>query len=326
MRVAVEYDRGLSSPQDTLGRYRLERTDLPSLGAGESSTIDLDFSAVQVGEQCYRVQVTADGMASAADRQCITVESEAPAARPQLRIQTALDAVREVGQKLNYIVTIYNDGSAPASNLAIEVLSDPQLVAKQATSGSQPVARGVRWEGESIPARGSISFDAEFDCVAQSDQAKVTAYVLFSESDYEEKTDAVEIRPARPSGGTPAPAAPRGDLEGVVSSSANPAQAGQPATLNFAITNRSAAAMAGVQYRLVFEPNKIQPTAPGGARLNQNTLEFLPIATLGAGESFRFAVPYTPLDQGVTTVWLEMRVGATGATATAEESISIRPR
>jgi hypothetical protein len=328
MRLAVEFDRGLSSPQDTMGRYRLERGDLPSLAPGESSTIDLDFSAVQVGQQCYRVQVTADGMASAADRQCITVENPAAAARPKLRIQTALDAVREVGQKLNYIVTVYNDGSAPATNLAIEVLSDPQLVARQATSGSQPVSRGVRWEGESIPAGGSASFDVEFDSVAQTDQAKVTAYVLFSESDYIEKTDAVEIRPARPAGVTPAPTptAPRGDLEGVLSSSANPAKVGQPATLSLAITNLTAAAMSNVQYRLVFETNKIQPTVPTGARLNQNTIEFLPIATLAAGESHRIAIPYTPIEQGVTTVWLEMRGGAAGATASAQESISISPR
>lgn len=328
LKLTVEYDRGLSNANDTQGKYRLDypQSRLPNLGPNESNVVPLNFSAVNVGEQCYRVLVTADGMASAADRQCITVEREAPAARPQLRIQTALDAVREVGQKLSYIVTVYNDSSAPATNLAVEVLSDPQLVARQATSGSQPVSRGVRWEGESIPARGSISFDVEFDCVAQSDQAKVTAYVLFSESDYEEKTDAVEIRPARPAGVTPAPTAPRGDLEGVLSSSANPAKVGQPATLSLAITNRTTAAMGNVQYRLVFETNKIQPTVPTGARLNQNTIEFLPIATLAAGESHRIAVPYTPIDQGITTVWLEMRGGATGATASAQESISISPR
>jgi uncharacterized repeat protein (TIGR01451 family) len=328
MRVAVEYDRGLSSPQDTLGRYRLERTDLPSLAQGESSTIDLDFSAVQVGQQCYRVQVTADGMASAADRQCITVEREAAAARPQLRIQTALDAVREVGQKLSYIVTVYNDGAAPATGLSIETVSDPQLDAQQATNGSTPVSGGVRWEGESIPAGGSAQFEVQFDSVAASNLAKITTWVSQAGVDLGQKTDAVEIRPARPAGVTPAPTppAPRGDLEGVLSSSANPAKVGQPATLNLAITNRSAVAMTNVQYRLVFETNKIQPTVPTGARLNQNTIEFLPIATLAAGEAFRIALPYTPIDQGVTTVWLEMRGGATGATASATESISISPR
>lgn len=326
MRVAVEYDRGLSSPQDTLGRYRLERRDLPSLGAGESSTIDLDFSAVQVGQQCYRVQVTADGMASAADRQCITVEREAAAARPQLRIQTALDAVREVGQKLSYIVTVYNDGSTPATGLSIETVSDPQLDAQQATNGSTPVSGGVRWEGESIPAGGSAQFEVQFDSVAASNLAKITTWVSQAGVDLGQKTDAVEIRPARPAGVTPAPTAPRGDLEGVLSSSANPARVGQPATLSLAITNRSAAVMSNVQYRLVFETNKIQPTVPTGARLNQNTIEFPAIATLAAGESHRIAIPYTPIDQGVTTVWLEMRGGATGATASAQESISISPR
>lgn len=337
MRLAVEFDRGLSSPQDTMGRYRLERGDLPSLAPGESSTIDLDFSAVQVGQQCYRVQVTADGMASAADRQCITVEREAAAARPQLRIQSALEAVRNVGDQLTYLVTVYNDGSAPAQDISVEIWSLPQVNAFNATEGWRAMrphpetkAEGLRWDGQTIPAKSSLQFEVQYSCLAPFDVQQgnlVTTYALKADDILTSKSDIVEIRPARPAGVTPAPTptAPRGDLEGVLSSSANPAKVGQPATLSLAITNRSAAAMTNVQYRLVFEP-KIQPTVPTGARLNQNTIEFAPIATLAAGEAFRIALPYTPIDQGVTTVWLEMRGGATGATASAQESISISPR
>lgn len=323
LRVAIDYDRGLSSPQDTLGRYRLERSDLPDLGPGDSSVVDVNFSAAQPGQQCYSVTVTADGMASAFDRQCVNVEQAAPPARPQLRIETQLDAVREVGQTLTYIVVIHNDGSTPVDNLAVEVLSDPQLEPTQATAGSIAASRGVRWEGESIPAGGSLRYDVEFKCAASSDQAKITTYTLFSESDYEQKTDAVEVLPRRQE--APAPAAPRGNLEGVISSTANPAQVGQPAVLNVAITNRSGATINDVQYRLRFEP-QIKPTIPAGAQQNLTALELPAIPSLAAGETFRTAVTYTPIDQGLSTVWLDVRVGATGETSSTQTAISIRPR
>jgi hypothetical protein len=330
LQLAVDYDRGLSSPQDTLGRYHLEypSSRLPSLGPGDSSTVDLDFTAVQPGEQCYRVTVKADGMASAADRQCITVEREAPPARPQLRIQTALDAVREVGQKLSYIVTVYNDGMDPVEGINVEILSKSPLQAVRATENSQPVPQGLRWESQTIPARGSLQFDVEYECVAPYApglDALLTVYVLKQNDELATKSDVVEIRPARQAAPTPPPAAPTSGLEGVLSSTANPAQVGQPAVLNVAITNRSGAPLTDVQYRLRFDA-KIRPTIPAGATQNQTALEFPPIPSLPAGETFRFAVPYTPVDQGISAVWLDLRVGATGATASAQESISIRPR
>src|SRR5690606_15867792 len=115
----------------------------------------------------------------------------------------------------------------------------------------------------------SAQFEVQFNCESATDLAKVTTWVSQAGVDLGQKTDAVEVRSARPTT-TPPPTTQRSELEGVISSSANPAQAGQPATLNLAITNRSGAAMTGVQYRLVFEPSKIQPTVPAGARRNEN--------------------------------------------------------
>ncbi|WP_197526141.1 DUF11 domain-containing protein [Botrimarina colliarenosi] len=324
LRIAIDFDRGLSSPQDLQGRYLLERSDLPDLGPGDSSVVDVNFTAVEAGQQCYRVNVSADGMASSVDRQCFTIDRPAPPARPQLRIESALDARKEVGQSLSYIVTVYNDGSTPASNLAVEVLADAQLVATQATGGSRAIDRGLRWEGESIPAGGSVRFDIEFDCVAPSNQAKVTAYALITDSDYEQKTDAVEILPGRPNVPTPAPTQRR-DLEGVISSTANPAKVGQPATLNVAITNTSGQPMQNVEYRLRFE-SQIQPTIPAGATQFQSEVRFPAIPSLAAGETFRFALPYMPVEQGVSTVSLDLRNGATGEPVTATTAISISPR
>lgn len=323
LKLIAEYDRGLSSPQDRQGLYRLEYPSnrLPDLGPGDSSVVDLDFAAVSPGQQCYSVSVEATGMDAAFERDCFTIEQPLPPARPQLRIESALDAVREVGQKLNYIVTIYNDGADLAENVAVEILADPQLAQLAATDGWRQVEKGFRWEGQTIPAGGSIRFDVEFDCVAASDQAKVTTYALITESDFEQKTDAVEILNAQ----QPPPAATSAPLEGVLSSVANPARVGQGATLNVAVRNTTSQPIENVQYRLRFDP-RIQVTAPVGAELNQGTLEFQPIPVLAAGETRRFSLTYTPVEQGLSTVYLDMRVGGSGEAYTEQETISIRPR
>lgn len=325
LRLAVDYDRGLSSPQDTQGRFRLERADLPDLGPGDSSVVDLDFTAAAPGEACYSVSLSADRMPNAFERECLTVEQAPPPARPQLRIQTAIDAVREVGQTLTYLVTVYNDAPSAAEGVAVEVLTDPALEAAEATDGSRVVPRGLRWEGETIPAGGSLQLQVVYNCVAPSDEAKVTVYALLSETDYQQKTDAVEVRPARVPGAAPLPPAPAGDLEGVVSSNANPATVGQPAVLNVAVTNRSGRALENVQYRLRLD-RQIQPSSVPGASFAAGVLDFPPIPSLAPGATFRSVVPYTPVEQGVATVYLDLRVGATGSPTTAQQAISIRPR
>lgn len=325
LSLTAEYDRGLSSPQDTQGLYRLQypSSRLPALGPGDSSVVELDFVAAQPGEQCYSVTVGADGMANAFDRQCVNVERPAPPARPQLRIETALNAQSEVGQTLRYIVTVVNDASTSADNVRVEVLSDPSLevTGAEPVAGRQAIPKGLAWDGQRIEPGGRLRFDVEFRCLTATAEAKVTTYVLLSESDYEQKTDAVEVLPAQAE--VPPPAARR-DLEGVLNSTANPAQVGQTATLNVAITNTTDAAVQNVQYRLRFPP-QLRPQVIAGATQNQNALEFVPLSSLGPGETYRLSVPYTPAEQGLAPVQMDLRVG-TGPVTTAETTISIRSR
>lgn len=325
LSLTAEYDRGLSSPQDTQGLYRLEypASRLPDLGPGDSSIVELDFVAAQPGQQCYSVTVGADRMANAFDRQCVNVDRPAPPARPQLRIDAALDAVREVGETLRYIVTVVNDGSTPADNVRVEVLSGPALQATIAdpSVGREAIPKGVAWNGQRIEPGGRLRFDVEFLCLNETREAKITTYALLSESDYEQRTDAVEIQAAAAE--VPPPVA-RPDLEGVLNSTANPAQVGQRATLNVAITNTTNAAVQNVQYRLRFPP-QLQPQIVAGATQNQDALEFAPLASLGPGETYRFPVPYSPTEQGLALVELDVRVG-TGPVTTSDTTISVRSR
>ncbi|QDT67731.1 NPCBM-associated, NEW3 domain of alpha-galactosidase [Planctomycetes bacterium MalM25] len=328
LRLVAEYDRGLSSPQDTLGKYRLEYppSRLTDLGPGDSNVVDLDFSAVNAGRSCFRVTVSADRASQAFQQECFQIEQPVASAQPKLRIETALAAIGEVGQTLDYIATVYNDGAAPAENVAVEVLSGPELEAIVGTEGKRVINNGLRWEGQRIPAGGSLRFDVSYRCLASTNakRASVHTYALVDEEVLVDKLVGVEIRPARQ---TPPPTPPANQpaLEGVISSSANPVQVGQQATLSVAITNRSTSAVNGAQFRLRFPP-QLQPQNSAGATINQNALEFPPIPSLPPGETYRTTVTYSAVQQGVADIALDMRLSDGASPATATTRISIAPR
>lgn len=325
LSVGVEYDKGLSNLNDPLGKGTLSvpTSRLTDLDPGDSTVIELEFTAVEPGRQCYNVTASADGTSSAFERQCFDIERAAPAARPQLRIETDLDPVREVGQTLTYLVTVYNDGSAPSEGVAVEVYHDPQLKPDRFTEGGDDTASGlVAWPAERIAAGQAIRFEVQYQCLAPADGARMTTYAVFSESEYERKTDKVEIRTrAAP---TPPPVSRR-EVEAVLTSSRNPARVGEAAVLDLTITNTTGAVLRNVQYRLRF-PAQIRPTDLRGGTQKGAALEFPPIDSLSPGEPFRVSIPYLPQQQGVVAILLETRLGADGPVQVTEEQVSIASR
>lgn len=339
LRIVDEFDRGLSSPNDLQGLFRMERPERPDLGPGESLPVELLLTAAAPGRQCHRVTVSAEGMATAFEQQCFEVMSVAPAGRPELRIETDLDAVREEGEVLTYVATVYNDGPAAATDVRVEVLNDPQLEVEQATPGFQTilnttgateVVEGVYWNVPRIEPGGSYRLEVEYRCLTATDQARMTTWAYLNDSDFVEKTDGVEVRRAAGGGAQPGGGFGRPALEGVLSSNANPARVGQPATLNLTITNTTAAAIDNVQYRVVF-PAQITPSvallpASLGARQNGTALEFAPLPRLEPGGTFELAIPYTPTQQALAEVLLQIREGASGVVSEARTTVSIGPR
>lgn len=322
--LSVEYDRGLSSAADPQGKgilsYPADR--LYDLAPGDSNVVPLEFTAVEPGRQCYSVTVSADGAASAFERQCLEIDRPPAPTRPQLRIETALEPVRAVGQTLTYLATVYNDGPAAVEDVRFEVYHDTQVRPDRFTEGAIELDGGLAWTGERIEAGRAVRFEVQYECVAPADVVRITSYAVFSESEYEVSNDTVEIRPREAA--TPPPAARR-EIDAVVASSSNPARVGQPATLELTITNATGADLQNVQYRLRF-PSQIRPNDLRGGRQEGNALVFPLIDVLRPGEPFRLSIPYTPRDQGLVSVVLETRVGANGPIQPTEVQISIGAR
>lgn len=324
LTLEVEYDRGLSSDKDPLGKgvLNVKPAMLYDLAPGDSNVIELEFTAVQPGRQCYRASASGDGGASAFEQQCFEIERPAAAAKPKLRIETALDPIRNVGDTLTYLATVYNDGPTAVEGVKVEVYHDAQVKPDRFTEGAVELNGHLTWTGERIEPGKPVRFEVQYECLTPTDVARITAYASYSESEYEVSNDTVEIRTRQAPPPTPAA---RRDVEAVITSSTNPARVGQNATLEVTIRNTTSADLNNVQYRLRF-PSQLQPTNLQGGTQKGNSLEYPPIDVLRPGEPFQLLLPYMPLEQGIVAVVLETRVGAAGPVQSEEVQVSIGSR
>ncbi|MEN0110575.1 MAG: hypothetical protein AAF805_07600 [Planctomycetota bacterium] len=324
--MQVRYDTGLSSPADPLGEYVLTRDDLPVIVPGQSIEIPVDFSAARPGRHCQRVTVTADGMQSAFDEQCFDITPAGPAAEPRLRIETAIDAVTTVGRRFTYLATVYNDGSAAAENVRVEVLSDDAVEAE--VSGEVlEIPRGFAWTVPRIAAGGRYEVELTFRANQPSRAARITTYALLGGFAYAERTDPIEVRPAPPAVGPAPGASAPSALRANVRVPGNPARVGQAGTIELELTNDGAAPLSKVRLRLL-APSQVRLNLTGpsmrGFRQSGDTYEFEPLQALGAGERFTLTVPYTPVEQRSFVVVLQALAGGVPVEDRAE--VTVLPR
>ena len=342
-----EFDRGLSSPQDLAGTFRLQYPSAPDLAPGASTVIDLDFTATSPGQQCHTVTVTAEGMQPGTQRQCFDVGPEAPPAAPKLRIEVAGDAIREVGETYSYLATVYNDGAAAAENVRIEVLATDELTAEQATGETVGVEGGVAWAVPRIAAGASYAIEVQFRCERPATEARVTLYANADRIDETLETIKVEVRPGPPPANTPAPGPsagpspgpsngfapsvdPNQPLRGEISSSANPTRVGQSGVLSLRLTNAGAQRLDNIEFRLAYPaqiaPNLSPSASPLRFQESPGSLVFETLAGLAPGESYSLSVPFNAVAEGAAEVRIDMRTTSNPTPVSASTVIEVRAR
>ena len=190
----------------------------------------------------------------------------------------------------------------------------------QAWEGHTPLGRGFRWPLPTLQPGESAPFEVEYQCLTPAATTKVTVFVEGPGIETITETRAVEITPARGGtgrGGTglgdtgapsPGPASP---LRGSLSSTANPAQVGRPASLSLLIENTGTTPLRDVDFRVTF-PQQLRPNLTPGMtslpfRVAGNAIQFDPIRELRPGEPVRVAIPFDVLSQGEVEALLEMR-------------------
>jgi uncharacterized repeat protein (TIGR01451 family) len=317
VRVRDTFDPGLS---EVSGKRSPLLIEYPQLAPGERKQIGLTFKVNEPGQQCHRVDVTADGGHAASARGCVTgVAAAAGPAVPQaspVLIDIKAPAEIKVGQwqgeppnetftnAQRVQVTVRNSGRAPLTKVRLEVSTSASLVAVEASEGYEQSETGVYWMVDRLAAGETTSREVLLGGGEADPRATVQATVVSDQTAEQSKQATIRVvaaaisppmgskGPGGTKAGPPLPAANANNLKITPADNPDPVKAGGDVTYLIDVANSgmrddgdvvvTIALPAGFTYKSLREPTgKLQIHSLGGGRY-----ELTPIAALKAGDKF----------------------------------------
>lgn len=342
IRILDRFDRGLSSPLDSLGRNQIEYLDMSDLGPGESDQVRVEFDVLEAGPRQTDVTVTADGATEAYDRDTFNarpIQQDPPDLRVQMvaRPRYTLGEVTDVNDVRG---VVENVGVTEATNVVVRIRYDGSLAAVQvekALDGEvlDELADGYQWTIASLPPGAKRTFRVQSQFVQETVRSCVTLFVSADGGAERASEACYEVLPqigASPAegGGGPGPGAASG-LQLSLASRANPAQVGRSSVLELFLVNNGAT----VQRQVVVEvalpqqvtPNLSMTQAPTAAQpIGSGVLRFQPILELAPGAREAILIPYDAVGQGRFLLQARASSTETPQGAPAQVSLEIAPR
>jgi uncharacterized repeat protein (TIGR01451 family) len=330
------FDPGLSHLQGE--RSPLVRS-IAQLGPGQTERFAVTFVVTRPGQQCHRLDVTADGGHAAAARGCVTGTQPAAPPPTPARLSVRVTGPRTIaaGQIAEYFVDVSNTGTAAATNVAIGVQYGANLELKEATRGHQdyPRNRTTTWRIASLA--GGESVRRQLNCVALNPDPRATVQASVT-SDQNRTAEvgqttteivAAAAPPVRP-GVQPVPEAPvAGDLKVAVRDLADPIMLGAKTTYIIQVTNERAAADSDVTITLqLSEGLKLSgvtgPTAAANSSPDGRTIELTPVAEVRANEQLPdYKVEVEGVKAGKQKLQVIVKSARTPAGVTAEAETTV---
>jgi uncharacterized repeat protein (TIGR01451 family) len=109
---------------------------IPLIQPGQTERFAVSFIVAEPGRHVHRLDVTADGGHAAGARGAVTGIAAATSP-PQLSVRVNGPSSRRVGEIAPYIVELKNNGSAPASNIVLNVTWGQNLELTEAQKGHE---------------------------------------------------------------------------------------------------------------------------------------------------------------------------------------------
>lgn len=332
------FDPGLTHLQGE--RSPLVRS-IAQLGPGQTERFAVTFVVSRPGQQCHRLDVTADGGHAAAARGCVTgTQPAAPPATPA-RLSVRVTGPRTVaaGQIGEFFVDVTNTGTAAASGVVIQVQYGVNLELKEATRGHSDDPRNYTTTWRVAQLAGGESVRRQFNCRALNPdpRATVKASVTSDQNRVAEtgqtvtEITAAAAPPVVP-GVTPMPDTPvAGNLKVAVRDLADPIMFGAKTTYIIQLSNERAAADRDVAITLqLSEGLKVTgisgPTGAASSTPDGRTVEITPVAEIRANEQlpdYKIEVEGTKAGKQKLQVIVKSARTPAGITAEAETTVNM---
>lgn len=199
----------------------IERSLPEPLRAGESRRIELPLVARQPGRLCQTVEVSAAGEHTAVTSGCIDVIQPAtpttpetpatppvppvppttPKPKPQANMRVTIEGPLQarVGQSVNYLMTVINEGDVPLTGVRIVNTYEPSLYPQEASKGFDPTAlrRGeLVWTVDRIEPGERVERESKYECLRVSTAAWSRVEVVTAEQVRGTRETTTQILPA----------------------------------------------------------------------------------------------------------------------------------
>lgn len=334
------FDPGLQHTQGEVSP--IIRTFAQPLAPGESHRFAVSFNVTRPGQQCHRLDVTADGGHTASARGCVTGTQAAtpPSAPARLSVRVSGPKTRTAGQVAEYFLEVRNTGTSAATNVAIAVRYGVNLELREATRGHQDDPRNytTAWRIAQVEGGETITRQLNCVCLNPDDRATVQASVTSDQTRTPETAQAVTqilaaaaAPPVRP--GAPPPVEPpaAGSLKVAVRDLADPIMFGAKTTYLIQLSNEGTVPDRDVVLTIqLSEGLKLTgitgPTTAASSTPDGRTIELVPIAEIRAGEQlpdYRLEVEGTKAGRQKLQVIVKSARSPAGVSAEAETTVNM---
>jgi uncharacterized repeat protein (TIGR01451 family) len=335
--LQVDFDSGLSHPQDTKNSLHVEYDKMRDLAPGDTASVALTFGVREPGRQCHSITVSAVGAASATASGCITGVEARSTAPSALEVTKQGPTRHYVGEVAKFRIVIKNTGEAPVTNIVVLDHYDASFEPRYTDPGREILPDGsFKWKIERLEKGERRTFDVQAACVSPSRSAcsmvSVTADgdIRYADEKCVEILPLANVPPAAAGGVTPPPPLPSEDLKVTLRTSANPARVGSPLTLLVFLENLSQQPQRDVTLQILLPkettPNAAQIVPPGAEVIGQLEVRFANVGTINPGEQRQFQISLNANSPGVITFVAQISVaGKTQPIVKESTPIQIEP-
>ena len=258
---------------------RVVRSEIGTLGPGESRQINAVLKAGQAGAYENRAAATADrGLRAEATHSVIVRQ-------PRLALTKTGPAKRYLGRNVNYTITVGNTGDGAANNTRVVDTLPAGMSFVSASDGGALAGGTVAWDLGTLAPNASrdVSVKMRADRIGLMKNS-VTANAYCAQADAELVTEIV---------GIPAILLELIDLE-------DPIEVGANLTYEVVVTNQGSAVGTNIRVTCTLPPEQdyVGSTGPTSATVTGKNVEFAPLASLAPKAKATYKVVITGVGVG----------------------------
>lgn len=315
--IVDRFDAGLAHASDPKNRA-IERK-LGDLAPGQTTSFAVSLQVNQAGKLCNTAEVHGANGLLASGQACITAVAGAAAdggaagaGRPKLSVIKDGPPRKEVDEMAEFIITVKNDGDAPATGITVTDHYDPALQAASATENYSQQGEDLFWTIDALQPGEDYRLIVVCRCLDAADNTCNRVTVVSPEGARAQAEACLQVTPR----GTGVAAS--------IAEDRDPVAIGNETTFNIHVENRGATPATRVAVTVTL-PDELAALADGvkgptKETITGQTVRFAPVARLAAGQALDYQVRASAVTAGTGVAEVQVTTQAAKQPIIAQET------